>query len=299
MRVAIIGGGSIGLLFAYYLNQKHHVTLYVRNQRQMELLRTNGLFLHKKGQTFRTDVETRDITEWGNHGEDVSIICVKQYHLPALLDGARLPGEHSLLFVQNGMGHLKMLEKLKNRDIFVATIEHGALRLAENEVNHTGEGITRIAPFRGNNQRLIEKLISPLERTFPFVKEEDYYRMLVKKLVVNAVINPLTAILRVPNGQLLDNPRYFELVKMVFAEVNTILELDDEEAYFNNLLQVCRTTANNRSSMLKDLEERRPTEVDAILGYLLEKAEEKNLPAPHAAMLYNMIKGSELQIRGE
>ena len=83
-----------------------------------------------------------------------------------ILMETRLSGEHSLLFVQNGMGHLKMLEKLKNRDIFVATIEHGALRLAENEVNHTGEGITRIAPFRGNNQRLIEKLISPRNEPF-------------------------------------------------------------------------------------------------------------------------------------
>lgn len=294
MKVAIVGGGSIGLLFAYYLNQKHHVVLYVRSPRQLEILQRNGLFLHKRNDTYRTVVEARNISEWGCRGEDLSVICVKQYHLPALLDRKRFSEEHPLIFVQNGMGHLKLLEKLNNRSIFVSAVEHGALRVAENEVNHTGEGITRIAPFRGDDQRLIDNLIVPLEREFPFVKEEDYYQMLVKKLVVNAVINPLTAILKVPNGQLLDNPRYFQILKMVFAEVKMILDLDHEEAYFKNLLQVCRNTANNRSSMLKDLEERRPTEVDAILGFLLDKAEEKNLAAPHTRMLYNMIKGSEL-----
>lgn len=291
MKIAIIGGGSIGLLFAYYLNQEHEVVLYVRNPEQMKDLRQNGLFLNMKEDTYHTVIDVKSTSEWGMHHEDLSIITVKQYHLPSLLDHAVLSEEHPLLFLQNGMGHLKRLQQLKTNMIYVASVEHGALKRSHNAVSHTGNGVTRLAVFRGVRLEKMDRLALSLEN-FPFVWEQDYYNMLVKKLVVNSIINPLTAILKVRNGELLDNPYYFELFTMLFNEVKAILKLENEEAYYDNLISVCRNTARNRSSMLKDIEENRPTEVDAILGFLIEEANEKKITAPLVTMLYNMIKGS-------
>ena len=59
--------------------------------------------------------------------------------------------------------------------------------------------------------------------------EEDYENMLLKKLVVNAVINPLTAILGIKNGELIENPHYFELVKMIFCEIEQCLQLQNSQ----------------------------------------------------------------------
>lgn len=292
MKIAIVGGGSIGLLFAYYLNQEHEVVLYVRNPEQMKTLRENGLFLREKEDTYNTVIDVKSTVEWGTHREDLSIIAVKQYHLPALLDHAMPSEDHPLLFVQNGMGHLRRIQQLKNKRIYVASVEHGALKWSSNAVSHTGNGITRVAVFRGTRSDLMDKLTLSLENNFPFNWEKDYYNMLVKKLVVNSIINPLTAILKVPNGQLLDNPYYFELLTMLFNEVKAVLQLENDEAYYDNLISVCRSTASNRSSMLKDIEENRPTEVDAILGFLIEEAKEKEITAPLVTMLFNMIKGS-------
>lgn len=292
MKIAIIGGGSIGLLFAYYLNQEHEVVLYVRNPEQMKDLREKGLFFHKKENTYHTVIDVKSTSEWGMHREDLTVVAVKQYHLATLLDHAVLSEEHPLLFVQNGMGHLRRIQQLKSKMIYVASVEHGALQKSRNEVSHTGIGVTRIAVFRGVRSDMIDKLTLSLENDFPLVWEQDYYNMLVKKLVVNSIINPLTTILKVPNGQLLDNPYYFELLTMLFKEVKAILQLENGEAYYDNLIHVCRSTASNRSSMLKDIEENRPTEVDAILGFLIEEANEKKITAPLVTMLYNMIKGS-------
>ena len=105
--------------------------------------------------------------------------------------------------------------------------------------------------------------------------EEDYENMLLKKLVVNAVINPLTAILEIKNGALIENPHYFKLEKDCLAEIQECLHLQKSEHYFENIVTVCEQTAQNQSSMLCDLEEKRPTEMDAILGYILEKALKK------------------------
>jgi len=79
----------------------------------------------------------------------------------------------------------------------------------------------------------------------------------------------LTAILGIKNGELLENKHYFELMKMIFNEIERCLLLPNSQQYFENIVTVCKKTAHNQSSMLCDIEGKRPTEVDAILGYIL------------------------------
>ena len=122
--------------------------------------------------------------------------------------------------------------------------------------------------------------------------------MLLKKLVVNAVINPLTAILRVKNGELITNPHYYLLVQLLFKEIEQSLQLQNSKGHFENVIAVCEKTAKNHSSMLRDLEENRPTEVDAILGYILEKAAEREIDTPMISSFYHAIKGKECNVEG-
>ena len=81
--------------------------------------------------------------------------------------------------------------------------------------------------------------------------------MLLKKLVVNAVINPLTAVLGVENGELIENKYYFELVKMIFTEIEQGLQFKIVNNTLKILSTVCEKTAHNQSSMLCDLEGKR------------------------------------------
>ena len=46
------------------------------------------------------------------------------------------------------MGHLKWFDRIKG-DIYVGSIEHGAMKINANQVVHTGIGSTKIALFRG------------------------------------------------------------------------------------------------------------------------------------------------------
>lgn len=299
MKIAIIGGGSIGLLYSYYLNQFHEVILYVRSQTQLEELSSKGIQMEDCNGHHMTKLDVKPISEWGHGKEELSIICVKQYHLRELFRNTSIQRNHPILFLQNGMGHLKWIDELHLRSVLVGTVEHGAFRKNERTVIHTGRGITKLACYHGVSEEFLATLIEPFHQVFPFQIEKDYKEMLQKKLVVNSIINPLTAILNVQNGVLLENQYYFQMFEALFSEISGILRLENGEAYYHHVVQVCKNTSNNRSSMLRDLEEGRPTEVDAILGYLLDKAKKTNVQAPLLNTLYHFIKGSELEKGGK
>jgi 2-dehydropantoate 2-reductase len=297
MKIAIIGGGSLGLLFSYYLSIKNDVSIYTRTQEQADRINEEGLHLLKGGIMLpAVQVPAAPIKDWKGY-EELTIVAVKQYQLASLMAEIQANVKNSILFLQNGYGHIKLLSEISAPDVYVGSVEHGAVRANDYTVHHNGNGLTRTAVFRGE-AGFLEELTNMAPAEFPFILEDDYKDMLIKKLVVNAVINPLTAILKVRNGQLVSNSFYFEIFKQMFEECALVLGLEKQEEYLQNLMTVCEKTANNHSSMYKDIENGRQTEIDAILGYLLELSISKNIKAPLIHNYYHCIKGKEQEKEG-
>ncbi|WP_148357019.1 2-dehydropantoate 2-reductase [Peribacillus simplex] len=292
MRIGIVGGGAIGLLFASHLSEKHSVTLYTHTADQASIIKRDGIRLIADGESrLLTGIISKCLDD-GVSDVDLLILAVKQYHLPQILPrikGILVP----LLFLQNGYGHISYLKQLQSPTIYVGVVEHGALKHDGNTVEHTGLGITRIASYKGELDQL--SLVNEGIDHFPFSKSENFHSMLMDKLVVNAVINPLTAILNVENGGLITNSFYYQLFQDLFEEISGILEVKNKDESFEHVKSVCMATAENRSSMLKDLENGRKTEIDAILGHILSEAKSKGKSVCLTSSLYKMVKGKESQ----
>jgi 2-dehydropantoate 2-reductase len=295
MKIGIIGAGSIGLLFAAYLSKTCHVIIYTKTLAQAEEINKNGVVLLTKDGSSKYDIKACPFDMWTGQ-EDLTIVAVKQYQMNEIIDKAvkvkKKPKD--MLFLQNGMSHLKLLADLEGNNLFVGSVEHGALKENPFTVRQNGKGVTNLAVFWGDRTRLTN-FASFVPDEFPVVIHKNYYEMLVSKLIINAVINPLTAILHVENGQLIKNEYYFEAFKDLFSEISFILDLADPDRYFRRIMEVCQNTALNRSSMLKDIESGRKTEVDAILGFLLEEAQKQEKEAPIIKNLYQLVKGKENQ----
>lgn len=297
MRVGIIGGGSMGLLFGAYLGQGHEVTIFTRREEQAQKIKEMGirlLFQEADEKVINTDARN------GNseiYDQDIVIIAVKQYDLSHLIPLLMsIPKETPLCFIQNGMGHLELLNTLPHETIFVATVEHGAKRMDDRTVSHNGIGQINLAVFRGMFEKA-EWFPQSANPNFRICIHEDYRTILINKLMANALINPLTVIFRVKNGRLVDNAYYHELLKLMFEEIYAIFPLADKETLFNSIINICKNTKNNTSSMLKDIQEGRKTEIDAILGYILKIAERKGAKLKTVQMVYVMVKGIEQERR--
>lgn len=291
MEIGIIGGGATGLLLAHYFGKRHQVSLYVRRKNQQMAIDRNGIDL--KGADSPTQVRVRMVEE-GVDNHPLLIVCVKQHHIDYLMPLLKkVSNATAILFLQNGMLHIEKAREL-SAHVIVGVIEHGALTTSDHTVSHTGKGAIRIASLKGNMD--LDSLIARIhQKNFPVIKEPDYYQMLAKKLVINAVVNPLTALFEVRNGQLLKNPFLLSLARELCKEATCVLSLE-EAGEWENVERVAHATRNNYSSMYKDLASGQPTEIEAITGYLLKKSPE-NLPGHF--FVYQAIKAKEFERRKE
>ena len=162
MKIGIVGGGAIGLLFAAYLADNHEITIYTKRSEQARKLKEAGLSLVRNNNILHFNVAAKQLC---NHpfDDEVVIVAVKQYHLKELLDneeGLRIVP--NLVFIQNGMGHLSLIKDLINKNVYIGIVEHGALKLTDNSVEHTGIGQTKFSTLKGSlNRGIVHSVETP------------------------------------------------------------------------------------------------------------------------------------------
>ncbi len=136
----------------------------------------------------------------------------------------------------------------------------------------------------------------------PATATEQVAARRMEKLAVNLVINPLTAVLDVANGALLE-PELWEVVRDLVMEMHPVLAGRGLEPGAGGLLEQIRrvliATAPNTSSMRADLLAGRPTELEEITGVLLAWARAEGRSLPRHEALYRMVRALEQVHRGE
>lgn len=287
MKIGILGGGSVGLLVARYLCVNHDVTVYVRRSQQKQKLNDHGLFLSSLTTPCKVKaLLTEELTE-----EDCVIVCVKQPEISSVLTLiSNLSEKTPIIFLQNGMGHIDLIRDVA-QPVYIGVVTHGALRKSDHIVSHTGKGIIKLANFSGSEEKFTSTVKILNNEIFPFKIETDWHKVLAEKLVINAVINPLTAIFEVPNGDILRNTYLMNIAKELCREACFVLQLDFMDQW-NHVQTVATSTKENVSSMWKDLKEHKKSENEAISGYLVKKS---NSAIPYTTFVYNSMKALEVK----
>ncbi|NPA27119.1 MAG: 2-dehydropantoate 2-reductase [Chloroflexi bacterium] len=211
---------------------------------------------------------------------------------------ALVPASTPILTLQNGLGPQDVLrEHLGPARVTVGVTTYAARVRAAGVVQATGQGTVDLA--REPQGTFWAEI---LRRAGLEVRvHEDVRSLIWGKLAINAAINPLTALLDVPNGALLEDPaarlfmaRAAREVERVAAAQGIRLPFDDAPrvAY-----EVARRTAQNSSSMREDLRRGAPTEIDAICGAVARIGRAVGQPAPLNEALWQMVREAVAQHR--
>ncbi|WP_164472624.1 ketopantoate reductase family protein [Cohnella candidum] len=309
--VAVFGGGALGMLLAGKLALAEvPVTVWTRTEGQAAKIREAGISIEQPGrdpaQAVRLDAAAFGDVHPGYEG--IVLVALKQTSLnePLLAEMRRKLGEGAgIVLFQNGIGHVERAASfLPGRELLAAVTTEGALRIGETAVRHTGSGETWIGrwepeadtPADSGKPSLPEAAANALEKAgfSVFVSNQIRERML-RKLLVNAVINPLTALWRVTNGELPATPERLSAMRALFRETEGILRLHglrnaDDDELWETVLGVCTATAANRSSMLQDVDAGRETEIDAMNGAVSRMGEASGMEAPWNAAVTALVK---------
>ena len=116
------------------------------------------------------------------------------------------------------------------------------------------------------------------------------------KLVFNAATNPIGALTRLPHGVACDQTRVRTLISGLVAEgvaVATALgiELDSDP---EKLIDHAREVAyEHKASMFQDALAKRPTEIAALNGGIVEFGRQTGVPTPLNEAIWALIEGLE------
>jgi 2-dehydropantoate 2-reductase len=123
---------------------------------------------------------------------------------------------------------------------------------------------------------------------------DDAQSLIWGKLVINAAINPLTALLQVPNGELLARPATRRMMASLASETAEVAAAEHVHLPFSNPVSaaedVARKTAKNISSMFQDVRRGAPTEIDAICGAVTKRAEAHGIKTPYNRACWQLVR---------
>lgn len=294
MHFVIVGGGAVGLVLANCLvKQDHNVELLVHSKLQEEKIQNNGVsFRSHEGQIsnviFKVSTNPDDLEK-----NAIWIIAVKYHHLKELRPlFEKLPENTELLFIQNGIRHLELVKELKQHTIFLGSVEFGAEKINHNIVNHRGIGDLKLAQYKGR-QSEIDKFTCLNEDYFPVVLMEDYSKMLLRKAILNCIVNTLTTILKVKNGELITNPYSAKILQQLYQEVINAFPEQKSQLSYEDVESVCENTATNTSSMLADYLNGRIMEIDTIIGGIIELAQQRGYKLPMLSTCYSLLQAMQ------
>ncbi len=300
MRFAIVGAGAIGSLFGARLSLAgHDVILTHRNQSIVRTIQKNGVSLRElDGTVSRVRVPIRKgPTELS--GTEVLIVAVKTYDTREVAESYRrlVPLETTILSLQNGLGNVETLRSRFRNNILAGSTTEGALLLGPGSLTHTGIGSTIIGALQPRNSSKASRVnISFNAAGLPTKTSSNILGVLWAKAIVNAAINPLSALTRLPNGVLVKNAAIQEIALGVIDEgilvsraANIRLVGNPRKLWRRILL----STKTNKSSMLQDIERGKMTEIRQLNGAILTHGKKTYIKTPVNGILTKLVLALE------
>jgi 2-dehydropantoate 2-reductase len=272
VRVAILGMGAIGHVVAAALEGR------------VDLVRID-----------RTRAPLRD----GEAPVDAAVVCVKTYGTVWAADLASriLSRDGVVATVQNGLGNIETLAAKAGEDRVSLGVIYVGAEMVDGKLSATGAGRVELGrPRRAASRRHLEALAEAMKAGGMTVSVvDDPWPSVWKKLVVNAAMNPTTAIFGLRNPELLEHPAGRPIADDLARETARVataagvaLDPDAAPGMWHSV-----ATFVNRSSMLQDVAARRPTEIDAINGAIAREGARRDVATPANEAITILVKAVE------
>ncbi|MCB0118310.1 MAG: 2-dehydropantoate 2-reductase [Anaerolineales bacterium] len=293
-HILLVGTGALSTLFAARLSEAgHHVSMLGTWKDGLHSLNQNGARISEaNGKERAFHVHATD-----NPGDlsDVkhAIVLVKSWQTKRVAEKLKgiLAPDGIVLTLQNGLGNREALARdLGAEHVALGVTTTGATLLGPGHAKVGGEGVISLE----QNQALGPLEAALRSSNFNLHIVDDARSLIWGKLVINAAINPLTALLRIPNGELLSHPWARKAMSALAREAAQVADAEHVKLPFSNPIEaveeVARKTSKNLSSMFQDVRRGAPTEIDAICGAVTERGRKHGVDTPYNRSCWQLVR---------
>ena len=301
MKVAVIGCGAVGSLFAAHLAQLDDVEVwaYDLDEAHVAAINERGLRLTGFGELEGHPRATTDAGELPPC--DFGIVATKSMHTDSAMEAtSRAFGDGAVCSVQNGVGNEEVIAGHVERVIRGTTFPAGHV-VAPGHVNWDVGGDTTIGPFEPSPAPMpeVEQLADALTRSGMTTHAVlDARGPQWRKVIFNAATNPVGALTGLTHGRVCEDPPLRAFVSELVAEGKAVaaaqgIELDADPEELIDYAARPDVAYDHKASMLQDVEARRQTEIDYLNGGIVRFGETYGVATPLNAAIATLIRGVE------
>ena len=305
MKIVMLGAGAMGSLFGAMLSTAGTNEVWLLDIWEEHISRVTSQGLVVESGDEQRIFQLRATTNPEDIGvADLVVVFVKAY---LTRDGVEfgLPvvgRETFFLSLQNGLGNMENIRSvLPDVSVVGGVTSQGSTMLGPGRIRHGGKGPTFVGQVGEDITPVVGRIASLFNHCrIPTEASNDIERLIWEKLLINVGINPVTAITGLKNGELLDLEETKSLVATAVEEAERVALKKGIPVKGNSVekvFEVCRATAQNRSSMGQDIDNRRRTEIDFINGAIVREGEALGVATPVNAALTYLVKALETGFR--
>ena len=296
MKLGIVGAGALGTLFGQRLAASNEVVLLERELDVVEAIRGSGLRVDGEARSAHVTREPREL-----FGVQVLFVFVRATDtLRALRPFAsELSPATAIVSLQNGLGNEEAIKTSLGGTIplVIGATTESALSVGPGDVRRVGDGTT-VLGSAGASPELVNRVVRLLvDAGLRASGAYDIRPHLWGKLIANAAINPVAALLDRPNGVVLTDEHAGDVARSLAQEAATVanamripLPFTDPWTYVRTIVE---QTAELDNSMLHDLRSGVATEVDFINGAVVSAGRRAAVATPYNETLTALVKARE------
>ncbi len=309
MKILIYGAGALGQALGCLLAAKDHKIDLILRERFIDPIRSKGLSGSGIFGDFSAPAENLRLLSKISQTDcsyDYTFITTKSYDTAtALKDIAPLKKRAGyVVSAQNGCGNIEQIQDIfgsRNLGARVITgfeiVGMGAVKITVSaDAIHIGT--SRVGADQGPARKIAEAIN---DAGHPCTCVDDIHQSLFAKLLYNCTLNPLGAILGVHYGALADNEETRKIMNRVIDETFAVIKAfggttpwQDAGSYKDYFYTVLiPATYHHRPSMLQDLENSKPTEVESLVGYVSWLGRKHGITTETCDMLAALVRFKE------
>ena len=304
--VAVLGAGAVGSYFGAVLARAGVAVTLIGRPLHATAIERDGLRVVQDGGDWHVRVHA--VTEArAARDADVVLVTVKT---PDTSEAARalapyLRSDARVVSLQNGVDNAARLAAVLPQPVYAAVVYVGAYMDGPGRVRHTGRGglvigVPRSLVARGDADGDIRGIAAMFESAgVGCLVSPDIEAALWTKLTLNCAFNAVSAIGNARYGRMAATPAIRVVMEDAVRETVAVANADgialDADVLVAATWKLATEMAEQYSSTAQDIQRGKPTEIDALNGFVARRGAALEIPAPVNRTLHALVKLRELE----